>query len=258
MTFGGSSGGANSGEIGEAAVVGSPDASSDASVGDDGGSDSGVPTFDGGVNMVPADYKGTPFKALTIPGTIYAADYDRGGATIAYCHSGATCTDNIVTGDWAPSNTPPYRPPIPATAKICSGAACDDNVGLCRMNPNKPDHTLTGQPVTPIDTYVCYSIAGEWLKYTVQVTEAGKYSVGGFMAVPMGGGLNLSFGSGITTGDIALPISPTTNCGCGENYHSWAERDGLATVTFPAAGTYLMMFTQVGRFNADTLTFTKQ
>jgi hypothetical protein len=210
-----------------------------------------------GADMVPADYKGTPFTTLTIPGTIHAADYDRGGAAVAYCRMGASCTDGIVTGDWAPANTPPYRPPIPATAKVCSGAACDDNVGLCRMNPQKPDHTLTGQPVMPIDTYVCYSTAGEWTKYTVQVAEAGTYSVGGFMAVPMGGAVNLSFGAGITTGDIALPISPTTNCGCGENYHSWAERDALGTVTFPAAGTYLMTLTQVGRFNADTFIFTK-
>ena len=59
------------------------------------------------------------------------------------------------------------------------------------------------------------------------------------------------------TGDVALPLSPTTNCGCGENYHSWAERDNLATVTFPVAGTYLMTMTQVGRFNADKFTFTK-
>jgi hypothetical protein len=146
---------------------------------------------------------------------------------------------------------------VPPTAKICSGAACDDNVGLCRINPAKPDNTLTGQPVMPIDTYVCYSTAGEWLKYTVQVTEPGTYSVGGFMAVPMGGGVNLSFGDGITTGDVALPISPTNDCGCGENYHSWAERDDLATITFPAAGIYLMTMTQVGRFNADKFTFTK-
>jgi hypothetical protein len=211
----------------------------------------------GAVKMVPDDYKGTPFKALTIPGTINAADYDRGGATVAFCRSGSTCTDGIVTGDWAPANAPPYRPPVPATAKICSGAACDDNVGLCRINPAKPDNTLTGQPVIPIDTYVCYSTAGEWLKYTVQVTERGAYSVGGFMAGPMGGGVNLSFGDGITTGDVSLPLSPTTDCGCGENYHSWAERDNLATVTFPTAGMYLMTMTQVGRFNADKFTFTK-
>jgi hypothetical protein len=257
VAIGGSSGAgasASSGaEVADAGDGGAADAGP-ADAADGGGS---VGAADGGVNMVPAGYAGTPFKPLTIPGTIYAADYDRGGPTVAFCRSGTSCTDGIVTGDWAPSNTPPYRPPLPATAKICSGAACADNVGLCRINPEKPDNTLAGQPVMPIDTYVCYSTAGEWLKYTVAVTEAGTYSVGGFMAVPMGGGVNLSFGGGITTGDVALPISPTTNCGCGENYHSWAERDDLATVTFPVAGTYLMTMTQVGRFNADRFTFTK-
>jgi hypothetical protein len=251
----GSTSGANgdAGDTGQPTGVAGVDASAD-TVEDAVAADGAVVV---GVNMVPADYEGTPLKALAIPGTIFAADYDRGGAKVAFCRTGASCTDGITTGDWSPATTPPYRPPVPATAKICSGAACDDNVGLCRINPNKPDRTLAGVDVTPIDTYVCYSIAGEWLKYTVAVTEAGTYSVGGFMAVPAGGGVNLSFGGGITTGDVALPLSPTTNCRCSENYHSWAQRDNLATVTFPAAGTYLMTMTQVGRFNADRFTFTK-
>ena len=255
----GAAGSANGTSSGAAAGISSGGVVEGGSSGADAesGGDGGTALADGGVNTVPAGYAGTPFKINTIPGTIYAADYDRGGPTVAFCRSGTSCTDGIVTGDWAPASAPPYRPPMPATAKICSGAACDDNVGLCRINPAKPDNTLTGQPVMPIDTYVCYSTAGEWLKYTVVVTEAGTYSVGGFMAVPMGGAVNLSFGGGITTGDVALPISPTTNCGCGENYHSWAERDDLATVTFPVAGTYLMTMTQVGRFNADRFTFTK-
>jgi hypothetical protein len=256
---GSSSGAAASGTGSGAAASGSGSSAADggsSSGAADAGSSGAAP--DAGVNMVPPGYKGTPFKTLTIPGTISAADYDRGGASVAFCRSGVSCTVGIVTGDWAPANTPPYRPPVPATAKICSGAACDDNVGLCRMNPAKPDHTITGQPVMPVDTYVCYSTAGEWLKYTVEVAAAGAYSVGGFMAVPTGGGVNLSFGGAITTGNVALPLSPTTTCACSENYHSWAQRDNLATVTFPAAGTYVMTMTLVGRFNADTFTFTKQ
>jgi hypothetical protein len=125
------------------------------------------------------------------------------------------------------------------------------------MNPSKPDNTINGQPMPPTDTYLCYSVAGEWTKYTVVVAQAGTYSVAGTMAVPPGGGLNLSFGSNITTGNLSLAITPTTHSGSGENYHSWDTRSDLATVTFPAAGNYLMMLTQVGRFNADSFTFTK-
>ncbi|HVU50283.1 MAG TPA: hypothetical protein VHL80_06335, partial [Polyangia bacterium] len=212
-----------------------------------------------GPSFVPADYKGTPFAALTIPGRINACDYDRGGANVAWCHNPGACASGTTTGDWYPGGSPPYRPPIPANAKICSGAACDDNVGVCRMNPNKPDVTAPNVHAPADDTYLCYSTAGEWTKYTVVVAEAGTYSVGGFMAVPQGGGVNISFsGSGnITTGNLTLAVTNPSMCGGGEYYHCWAQRENLATVTFPQAGTYLMTITQTGRFNADNFTFTK-
>jgi hypothetical protein len=208
------------------------------------------------VNNVPGDYQGKPFKELTIPGRLNACDYDRGGAGVAWCHDPGNCAAGTVTGDY-PGGTGPYRAPLPADAKLCSGAACDDNVGVCRMNPAKPDNTINGQPMPAEDTYLCYSVVGEWTKYTVMVTEAGTYSVSGIMAVMQNGGVNLSFGADITTGDIALPNTPTENSGSGENYHSWDDRKNLATVTFPSAGKYVMTLKQVGRFNADSFTFTK-
>jgi hypothetical protein len=210
----------------------------------------------GGVSYVPTDYQGTPFTALQIPGRINAADYDRGGAGVAWCHDPGNCSSGTFTGDY-PGSSGVYRPPMPANAKLCSGAACDDNVGVCRMNPMKPDNTIAGQPMPATDTYLCYSVAGQWTKYTVVVAQAGSYSVSGVMAVPQGGGVNLSFGSTITTGNLTLAITPTTNSGSGENYHSWDDRKNLATVNFPSAGTYVMTLTQVGRFNADSFSFTK-
>lgn len=222
-----------------------------ASGGGSGGSGTG-----GSVNHVPGDYKGVAYKALQIPGTIIAADYDRGGAGVAWCHDVGNCSANRVTGDY-PANTGPYRTPQPANAQICGGAACDDNVGVCHMNPSKPDNTIDGKPMPSELTYLCYSVAGEWTKYTVTVTEAGTYSVGGVMAVPQNGSVNLSFGDGITTGDIPLAITSTEHSGSGENYHSWDDRKNLGMVTFPTAGKYVMTLTQVGRFNASSFSFTK-
>jgi hypothetical protein len=210
-----------------------------------------------GPSFLPAGYTGTPFTALRIPGRINACDYDRGGAGVAWCHNTGACAQGTVTGDWYPAGSAPYRPPIPANAQICSGAACADNVGVCRMSPNKPDRVNATTLAPASDTYLCYSTAGEWTKYTVVVAEAGTYAVGGFMAVPMGGGVNISFGGNITTGNLTLAVTNPSNCGGGEYFHCWAQRDNLATVTFPSAGTYLMTLTQTGRFNADNFTFTK-
>jgi hypothetical protein len=149
---------------------------------------------------------------------------------------------------------------MPANAKICGGAACDDNVGVCRMSPNKPDKINATTLAPADDTYLCYTTGGTWTKYTVVVQQAGAYVVSGFMAVPQGGGMNLSFsGPGnVTTGNLTLTTSdPVKNCGGGEYYHCWLTHDALATVTFASAGTYVMTLTQTGRFNADNFTFTK-
>jgi hypothetical protein len=240
------------------------------------------------LNMVPAGYAGTAFKTLTIPGTIYLADYDKGGAGVAYCvngtATGAAC-QNATISDWccATMNACDER----AEPTVCPTYRADnDNAGLSHMNMGAPDDyaatgpswaasaagpMLTGPMVTagtPVpqdahttteqDVYLSHTNAGEWAKYTVQVLEAGKYSVGGFMAVPPTTTLSLTFGSGVTTGTFPVPASPCTWTGCPSTFHSWSSPSNLATVTFPVAGTYLMIFTIVNNaLNPNYLTFTK-
>jgi hypothetical protein len=260
---GGTTGGAGGGAAGQSGGGASGTGAGGAR---DGGMDAagtgGGTTSDAapGPSFLPAGYTGTPFTANRIPGRINACDYDRGGAGVAWCHSPGNCAGGTVTGDY-PGGSGVYRTPIiPAGAQVCGGAACNDNVGVCRMNPSKPDKINKTDLAPAMDTYLCYTQAGTWTKYTVAVAQAGTYAVGGYMAVPNGGAANISFsGPGsATTGNVTLPVTdPVMLCGGGEQYHCWQERDGLGTVTFTQAGTYLMTLTQVGRFNADNFTFTK-
>jgi hypothetical protein len=228
-----------------------------ATTANDGG-DATVAGPDGSVqSFLPAGYKGTPFKVLTIPGTIHAADYDLGGAGVAYCHGTANdCAANIMTTDWRPAGTPLYRP-LPAPGdKAAGGAAANDNAGICHMDDR--DKTTAGVLVTPPDACLCYMLPGEWVKYTVQVQEAGTYSVGAFVGSPAGVTVSLDFGGAIMTGAFPIPASPTANCKCTETYHSWQTVDKLAMVTFPKAGTYLMTFTVVTiKLHVATFTFSK-
>jgi hypothetical protein len=222
------------------------------------GGDAAVAASDGSVqSFLPAGYKGTPFKVLTIPGTIHAADYDRGGAGVAYCHGTANdCAANIMTTDWRPAGTPLYRP-LPAPGdQAAGGAAINDNAGICHMDDR--DKTTAGVLVTPPDACLCYMVPGEWVKYTVQVQEAGTYSVGAFVGAPPGVTVSLDFGGAIATGTFPIPASPTANCKCTETYHSWQTVDKLATVTFPKPGTYLMTFTVVTiKLHLTSFTFSK-
>ncbi len=119
-------------------------------------------------------------------------------------------------------------------------------------------------PVSPYFPYLSYSVTGEWFKYTVQVLEAGTYSIGGLDGAPrppqnMTPTVSLDFGT-VTTGVFTVPSSVcgTPDPGCTEGYHVWQMNNAMAMVTFPAAGTYVMTFNLVSSFlNPGYWVFTK-
>ncbi len=288
---------------GSAGVAGGDAGASGGASGGDGGaagSDAAVSVdVPAGGSFVPAGYSGTPFKTLTIPGIIYAADYDKGFSGVAFCRVGAA------------------NPPTPATCGTpkfddwCCGAnnaRCDqrgqatcpvyrqdsndptknDNAGISHMNGGEPDNwaatgptwvvgadgnpTLTGPTATvrtPLpyhtdmttdeDVYISYMFTGQWQDYTVQVMAAGTYTIGGVMGTPPGTQITFDFGTvgatKVTSGVINVPPSPTPQT---EAYHEWFNVSDMGTVTFPAAGTYLMRFTLVAQqFNPLFFTFSK-
>ena len=231
--------------------------------------DAGLPP--GAPNNVPTGYTGTPFKTLTIPGIIYGADYDKGGAGVGFCHSAnvtsvADCAGGIKLNDWCCGNNKGCdERTMPAVCPIYRADA--DNAGLSHMNSAEPDNwaatgptwvegangpTLTG-PVatvmTPVpqdanttmtqDAYISYMHTGQWSQYTVQVLAAGTYSIGGVYGTPAGTTISFDFGNGVTSGTIMVPASPTPQT---EAYHEWYTVSNIGQVTFPAAGTYLMRF----------------
>jgi hypothetical protein len=254
-----------------------------------GQSDGGVPdgNFPDGGNFVPAGYTGTPFKTLTIPGFIYAADYDKGGASVGFCHSASVttvqdCAGGIKLNDWCCGNN-----------KGCDQrnqpAACpiyrmdNDNAGLSHMNAAEPDNwaasgptwvdgangpTLTGPASTvksPVpqhantttvdDVYISYMHTGQWSQYTVHVLAPGTYSIGGVLGTPGGVTISFDFGNGVTSGTVNVPPSPTPQT---EAYHEWYTVSAIGQVTFPAAGTYLMRFSLLTQqFNPLYFTFSK-
>jgi hypothetical protein len=126
-----------------------------------------------------------------------------------------------------------------------------------------------GTNVMPQDVYVCYmksptsgggmpSLAPEWLKYTVEVTEPGTFAIGGFAGAPAGVTVTFDFGGGITSGTVSIPGSPTAGCNCPETYHSWLYSENIGTVTIPTAGVYVLTFSLLTlQFNPDYFTFTK-
>jgi len=297
-----SASGTSSGAIGTSGTLSATGAvasgaTSGGASGSSAGASSGGVNFDAGlppgsVNMVPAGYTGQPFALNEIPGLIYIANYDKGGAGVAYCHGApgqttpAECSGAIKLTDWCCGKNKGCDDRNQTQGPCPTFRADDDNAGLSHMNQGEPDDyattgpswapgpngpTLTGPIVmagTPVpqdamtttveDAYLSYTYTAEWLKFTVQVYEAGTYSVGGLLGVPGGTQLSIDFGNGVTTGTFTPPASPCTWAGCPETYHSWNNVADLATVTIPAPGTYLMTFTIVeNTINPLYFTFTK-
>jgi len=222
-----------------AAGTNSNDAGPDASAQVDSGP---VTLPDGSVNAIPAGYTGTPFKGVMaqIPGTVYARNYDVGGEGIGFHHPGATNC-----GDW-PAGMALYR----------MGADC---VGLSVESMQKPDVTMDGGPAMYGEIYASYCAPGEWLKFTVEVTESGTYVVGTTVGAAANLSISIAFSSTpvATTGTVMIPASVDLAQPTHEVYHVWKTVSPLGTVTL-AAGIYVMTFTIVtSNANFDTFTFTK-
>jgi hypothetical protein len=196
---------------------------------------------DGSVRAIPAGYGGTPFMGVMgqLPGTIYARNYDVGGQGVAFNHPGATNC-----GDW-PAGMAMYR----------TGGDC---VGLSVENAQKPDVLVDGGPAMYGEIYISYCAQGEWLKYTVEVTQSGTYAV----ATNMGGpavSISIAFSAtpAVSTGTVIVPESVDQAQPGHEMYHVWQNVDDISMVTLEA-GVYVMTFTIVtSQANFDSFTFTK-
>jgi len=147
--------------------------------------------------------------AATIPGTIQAENYDLGGQGVAY------------NDDDAVNQGGQYR--------------ATDGV----------DIEATTAPETGYD--VGWTAAGEWMKYTVNVTTAGVYTLQVRVACPNPGESIHVESDGINiTGSIALP-----NTGGWQTYQTVS----VTTSSLTAGQHILRIYEETGGFNLDYITF---
>jgi len=182
------------------------------------------------------DYKGTPKTGspLAVPGSIPAIGYDEapdGAPGITFSSHGKT------------SKTP-FRKSA-------------DSIGIAKFGNG---HVSTaGVPEAPDQAYVGWTQPGEWLKYTLDVKEAGTYVIGAKVAAgSKGATLRFAFTSGADSGEVEIPTTAGFQPGV-EVYHVWEKLDHLAEVTLPA-GPCVMTVTigKIAGLNLETFTLTKK
>jgi len=184
----------------------------------------------------PSDYKGLPETgtALAVPGKIPAIGYDEapGGAPdITFSKHGKTSKS-------------PFRKSA-------------DAIGIATFG--KGHVTTKGEAEAPDQAYVGWTQPGEWLKYTLDVKEAGTYVIGAKVAAgSTGATLRFTFTSGADSGEVEIPTTAGFQPGV-EVYHVWETLDHLAEVTLPAGPC--VMTVAIGKtagLNLETFTLTKR
>jgi MYXO-CTERM domain-containing protein len=187
---------------------------------------------------IPADYKGTPYLGMpsVIPGRVELANLDIGGYGVSY----AADHNRMNSAGYQPLSGNDYRP-------------TEMNLpNICKTNVNPPPDAWVDGGAYPSPTdkswyYIGYAHAHDWLRVTVDVKQAGTYTVSSNWA-SAGGQLGLS----IWFNDGHSPVDPThphdgvnktgtvTLKGTG-NYHIWNSFPKFATVDL-SAGLQVMTF----------------
>jgi hypothetical protein len=147
--------------------------------------------------------------AAAIPGTVMAENYDTGGQGVAY---------NVTSTNGSANS---YR---------------SDGIDL----------EAATSPATGND--LGWTAAGQWFRYTVNVSTAGTYTVSILVASPtaVADGFHISNSSGTNlSGSVAVPATG--------GYQTWATV--TASVTLPAGTQTLTVNQDAGGWNIDSLKF---
>jgi hypothetical protein len=183
----------------------------------------------------PAAYAGKPYQLhpQTIPGRVEAEFYDTGGEGVAYHDSdaGNNGSGKLNKGS---SDLDRFRK--------------DEDVDISYTKTGI-DKTVDGQDETFGALYVGWTVPGEWIKYTVDVQQPGRYAINAHLSSNnQNAEIGLDFDGVDATGPIVIP---TTG-----HWHRWRICNKLAEVKLDK-GIHVMTlkFLKEGNMNIDYLEF---
>lgn len=171
------------------------------------------------------------YVPLSLPGTLYASDFDFGNSGVAYYD---TTTSNLTFGPWGSYNQ-----------------------GFAYRNDGVDIESASDTVGASNGYHVGYIEAGEWMKYSVQVQQAGAYRLQLRVASPQyndnwtnvaEGQLQLLSDTG-TTLTASLPIVRTSLQG----WNTWNTQEITDPVVLPSGQQTLKLSLPSGGFNFSWL-----
>jgi hypothetical protein len=200
--------------------------------------DTGPPDVIGPI-PVPGDYAGKPWNGAPqdIPGIVQCELFDLGGEGISY-HD----TEPLNRGSGELNlniNTPQ------AMFRRSEGVDISFTKG-------GTDRYANGMALPINELYVGWTVAGEWLKYTVKVAETGNYMISAHASANLDAStVSFTFEDGTKT--PALPIPKTGS------WNIWEHVDNMAIVRLTAGLHILTLkFEAVATNNCDYITFIRK
>jgi hypothetical protein len=186
-------------------------------------------------NKPSAEYRGRPHlgRPQVIPGRIQAEFYDAGGEGIAY-HDSDPGNNGSGKLNMGTSDLDQFRK--------------DEDVDIS-YTKKAIDKTVEGQEEAPGELYVGWTTPGEWVKYTVEVKQAGVYTVNAHLSSNnQNAEISLGFDGVEPRESIVIP---TTG-----HWHRWRICRNLTEVEL-SKGIHIMTlkFVKQGNMNIDYLEF---
>jgi hypothetical protein len=191
-------------------------------------------------------YPGRPWNshAQELPGRIQCEWYDQGGEGVAY-HD----TDSINNGSGKLN---------PVDGTFLNEFRMGEGVDISYTKPAPVDvHPYNKVEPVMKELYVGWTVAGEWINYTVKVTKTGAYTVALMYSASGDGEISLSVDGNDLTGRLSIPSTRAEEETVEwRQWHHWNRVKSLATVALKK-GVHLLTLKTVsyGNMNFDYVEF---
>ncbi|MCL6458653.1 MAG: carbohydrate-binding protein [Gorillibacterium sp.] len=196
-------------------------------------------------------YKGQPFQdsqypggPQSIPGKVMCAYYDFGGEGTAY-HD--TTDKNQGSGMLNPANGT-YLNEFRINESVDTTYTKSDGIDDNPFNFVQPEMSIP---------YIGWTEPGEWLKYTVDVAQAGVYTVNLLYTSNNGGAISLSVDDKDVTGPLTISSTYRDEDDMDwRQWHHWNLAAGITELTLEAGIQVLTLHTvEHGQMNYAYLSF---
>jgi len=193
-------------------------------------------------------YKGKPFPGIPqeIPGKVQCEFYDLGGEGMTY-HD----TDSINNGSGKLN---------PVNGNPLHEFRMDEAVDISYTKTNGTDDNPYNDVMPEMNQlYVGWTEPGEWIKYSVNVKEAGDYTIGLMYTCNGDGGIEVLARDSVTSGLMQVKSThKDADTVAWRQWHHWNKADMLGKITLKEGMQVITLKTvKNGNMNYDYLEFRK-